>query len=67
VIELDCIELDKRLKKAIDDYRTDISTMVKDEYSHEPVTEGEMVSIVRDVFYLANDFREAIIEYLKSN
>ena len=64
---MDNKELNKRLEKALEDYKADVSLVASDEYSKKPINEGEAFTIARDVFYLANDFREAIVEYLKTN
>lgn len=59
-------ELDKKLDDAANDLSNQIRSTYK-EGSSEYVTEDDINELTRQVFYTFNNFRESIIEYLKTN
>lgn len=58
--------LDRNLKKVIDDYADNIrSTFV--ELSDEPATHGDLCELGRQTFYTFQEMCDEIIKYLESN
>lgn len=56
-------ELDERLTKALESYKTDALAM-SDPYGKRPVTDGELHEFARQTFYALHEFKAAILEYL---
>lgn len=56
-------ELDERLTKALESYKTDTLAMSVP-YGKRPVTDGELYEFARQTFYALHEFKTAILEYL---
>jgi len=58
-------QLDKKLDKALQDFSNQMrTTYPEDDFS--PATKSDISECSRQVFYLMDDFRKSISEYLKS-
>lgn len=67
----DLKDLDKALIKSLEDYKAetifDIQTYNQSHKKGEYLDEYDLEEISRQVYYLMDDFRKSIIEYLKDN
>lgn len=59
-------DLDKALKQSLTDFATEMQSKVST-FKGESLSEYDMDDIARNVFYVMEDFRKNIIEYLKDN
>lgn len=60
-------ELDGALETALNNFKSEIKLTVSDEYGKNPITEGDAVEIAKQTFYVLDDFKDKLIEYLKTN
>lgn len=60
-------DLDKALKQSLSDFAIEIQDKVSTFNKGESLSEYDMDDIAKNVFYLMEDFRNNIIEYLKDN
>jgi hypothetical protein len=58
-------DLEKKLDESLASFKSDVDSVVDDPYSKEPLTKGEALELIKQVFYCLNDYRVSIVEYLK--
>lgn len=59
-------ELDKKLTEALDNFSSEMRGQY-DDYSKDPVIGGDIAELSRQTFYVLDEFRKELINYLESN
>lgn len=59
-------KLESQLEKSIEDFRVEIKGLVK-ENQDQTITADDIDEIGRQIYYVLEDFKKHIVEYLKEN